>query len=97
MERGEDEFCSICNERAAVELSERNLAFEKWIQNMENKYSGCKHALGLIATTGTFSEQMENRKQLRERCNAIGDRLPMKQKEFESYDYKVKHYDSLDW
>ena len=93
MEEGEDEFCSNCNERAASALLESNLAFEKWIQGMENKYSGGKHALGLIATTGTFSEQMEKRKQLRERCNAVGERLPLKQKEFEGYDYKVKYYE----
>jgi len=94
MKRGEDEFCSNCNERAVSELLECNLAFEKWIQKMENKYSGGKHALALVATRGTFSEQMEKRQKLRERCNAIGDRLPMKQKEFEHFDYMVEYYDS---
>ena len=95
MKRGEDEFCSNCNERAASELLECNLAFEKWIQKMENKYCGGKHALALVATRGTFSVQMEKREQLRERCNAIGDRLPMKQKEFEQFDNRVKEYDGL--
>ena len=93
--RGEDDFCSHCNERAAAQLLECNLAFEGWIHKMENKYCGGAHNSRMSATAGTFSDLLKARDILRQRCNAIGDRLPMKQKEFERFDDMVKEYDGL--
>ena len=92
---GEDDFCSNCNERAASQLLQENNKFETWIHKMENKYCGGAHNSRMSATTGTFSDLLKARDMLRQRCNAIGDRLPMKQKEFEQFDNRVKEYDAL--
>ena len=62
---------------------------------MENKYSGGAHNSRMSGTAGTFSDLLKARDMLRQRCNAIGDSLPMKQKEFERFDYRVKEYDGL--
>ena len=92
---GEDDFCSNCNERAASQLLQENNKFETWIHKMENKYSGGAHNSRMSASTGTFSDLLKARDVLRQRCNAIGDKLPLKQKQFEQFDDLVKGYDGL--
>lgn len=93
VKRGEDEFCSNCNERAAWMLSYYNQHFEEWLNIMENKYNGKTHKSVVLGTTSTFSERMKEREVLCQRCNAIGDKLPLKQKQLEHYDYWVKNFE----
>lgn len=93
VEHGEDEYCSDCNERAAWMLSCYNQRFEEWLNIMENKYNGETYKGVMMGATLTFSERMREREKLRQRCNAIGDKLPFKQKEIERYDYWVANFE----
>ena len=92
VELGMDEFCSACNERAVSKLLEFNKEFEGWVLELEDKYSSVIKSVRL--GSADFSELLKERKHLRQRCLDVGNKLPLKQKQFERYDYLLEHYDS---
>lgn len=62
---------------------------------MENKYC-IVHTTPPVSNTGTLSELLKEREQLRHRCHVIGNklsRLPGDVKKFENYEFCIKHYD----
>ena len=95
IQRGEDSFCSHCNERAAEELLRSNKKFEGWLQGMENKYSGGRTGNMLLSdTSGSFSQHAHEREMLRKRYLAIRNLLSFKQRQFERFDWLAKQYDT---
>ena len=89
-----DNYCSDCKSRAALKLSESNKSFGRWVQSLENKYSHANHTSSSMPSTEDFSQAMETREELRRRCHAVGNKLLLKQKQFERFDYWCKHYES---
>ena len=88
-----DDNCSDCNKRATSKLVEYNTSFEGWVKEMENKY-GVEHANSRPTVGDDFSAALEERKQLRQRCHAVGSKLSMKQKQFERYHYHCNRFES---
>ncbi len=88
-----DEFCSDCNERATTKLNECNSEFDVWVKDMEEKYCGGGAKNQAVFKSVDFSGAMKERERLRLRCHHVGNKLPMKQKQFERYDHWVNRYD----
>jgi len=98
IEIGEDDFdpCSLCDERSCKALLEYNNKFNVWLNDMENKYSGgSQNTRRGYSAPVTFSEHMRERSSLLQRCAAIGDKLPFKQKQFERFDDHAKRHESF--
>ena len=93
IQRGEDSFCSNCNERAAAELLRNNKKFEGWLQGMEEKY-GVTNNMWLSDTPGRFSQHAHEREMLRRRYHGIRDLLTLKQRQFERFDCCAEQYDT---
>ena len=94
---GEDEsYCSDCNERATSQLESCNESFEHWVKELEERY-GIKN-VSQSPVVEDFSDALQARELLRQRCNAVGNKLSFKQKQWERFDSKYKHYESdLTW
>ena len=89
---GADAFCLNCNARAASALKWRNRSFEEWVVELESRY-GVEDKC-LRCESESFSDLLEQRQRLRQRCAALGDKLPFKQKQFEEFDERVREYES---
>lgn len=91
--RHPDYYCSDCKSRAALILSESNRCFGKWVLKLEGKYSAkgrdCRTSAG-----EDFSQAMEAREELRQRCHAVGNNLLLKQKQFERFDILFQQFES---
>ena len=92
IEYGEDDYCSGCNERATLQLESCNERFEYWVKELEERY-GSKYVPPL-STDREFSDALQARELLRQRCNEVGNKLSFKQKQFERFDSKCKRYES---
>lgn len=90
--READTFCSDCNEKAGVYLSEWNRDAQAWVKRVESKY-GIANRYELVGSgRETFSRALEQRKQLRQYCIAVRDSLLPSQKAGESFDWWLEHY-----
>ncbi len=88
LERGADCFCPSCNERAKLHLSEINTRFEEWVTKMEGKY-GISHPKQR-SSNEDFSDALKEREKLKQRIQAVGDKLSFKQKQFENFDTELQ-------
>lgn len=75
-----------------MKLSGYNKEFEAWVVKMEEKYSG--NNISSLSSTDDISVALKDREQLRERCNAVGNKLSFKQKQFEHFDGLLKEFES---
>lgn len=91
-----EEFCSDCESRAALNLSGFNAHFRFWVEELEEKYS-VKGRDYWSQTGDNFSQAMEAREELHQRCNAVGMMLLPKQKQFERFDSRLASYEYLLW
>lgn len=80
-----DEYCTDCKSRAALNLTDENKDFGKSVLDLEDKYSvkgpDCWSSAG-----DNFSQALDARKELLQRCRSVGLLLSTKQKQFERFD-----------
>ena len=69
-----------------------NDEFEAWVEDIESKH-GVECANSRPARDD-FIGALEDREHLSQRCRDVGSKLPMKQKQFERRDDRVKHFES---
>ena len=91
---GGDWYCPRCSNRAIAYLSYCNESFEKWVNQLEERY-GIKH-VSQSPVVEDLADAVNERKQLRQRCKAVGNILSFKQKNFERFDNVYRMYQSLD-
>ena len=89
---GEDDYCSDCNERATSQLESCNESFQHWVKELEERY-GTNH-VSRSHVVEDFSDALQARELLRQRCNAVRNKLSFRQKQFERFDCKYKRYES---
>ena len=83
-------FCSDCNEKAASQLVVFNEGFGRWVTILEKRYAEVGRSQ---SASSDFPGALRAREQLRQRCHAVGDKLPLKQKQYERFDHWLKKYE----